>query len=166
MQGNRYWREIEAKIRPEDYPLAKIVEIDGIVALIGPAPSIPPGVPICDYCGLVSSPIMEHRETRARLCKISCYSMLGLRRAVLQATRLTPSRAPSRTLVRVVAVVEGAYFYVVIPGWNYKKNVRVYFSSLPNKMRPLVDVGKRFHARVNVGAESIDELRFDSWEPE
>ncbi len=81
--------------------------------------------------------------------------------------RLPPSRAPSRTLVRVVEIdLEGAYFYVVIPGWNVRTNVRISYDSLPAKLRPLVKVGKRFHARVNVGAETREELRFDSWESE
>ncbi len=141
-KGNRYWKEVIIKINVPS------TTTEGR----------------CRYCGLVSSPVMEHRETRVRLCKVNCYFRPWVRKLVVKA--LLSSEMPSRTLVRVVAVVEGAYFYVVIPGWNWKTNVRVYFNSLPNKMRSLVDVGKRFHARVNIGAESIDELRFDSWEPE
>jgi hypothetical protein len=59
---------------------------------------------------------------------------------------------------------KGVYFYVVIPGWNVRKNVRIDYDSFPDEMRPLVTIGKRFHARVNVGAETRKDLYFDSWE--
>jgi hypothetical protein len=76
-----------------------------------------------------------------------------------------PSRKPWRTLVRVEEVEPGEdYFYVIISGWNPRKKIRVSFDDLPNDIRSLVKLEKRFHAQVNVGAENHEDLYFDSWE--
>lgn len=76
-----------------------------------------------------------------------------------------PSRRPWRTLVRVEEVeAESEYFYVIISGWSSREKIRITFDDLPNRFRPLIKPQKRFHAQVNVGAESADDLYFDSWE--
>ncbi len=64
-RGNRYWREVVIKIN---------------------APStITEGR--CRYCGLVSSPLMEHRETGVRLCKVTCYFLPWVRKITVEAMR-------------------------------------------------------------------------------
>jgi len=78
-----------------------------------------------------------------------------------------PSRKPWRTLVRVEEVeLAEKYFYAVVPGWNLRKKIRLYVDDLPREMQPLVTPGKRFHAQVNVGAKSEEELYFHAWESE
>ncbi len=78
-----------------------------------------------------------------------------------------PSRKPWRTLVRVEEVeFDEKYFYAVVPGWNPRKKIRLYFDDLPQEMQHLIRPGKRFHAQVNVGAKSEEELYFDAWESE
>lgn len=78
-----------------------------------------------------------------------------------------PSRKPWRTLVRVEEVEhDKKYFYVVVPGWNSRKKIRLYFDDLPQEMQSLIQPGKRFHAQVNVGATNEDELYFHAWETE
>ncbi len=77
------------------------------------------------------------------------------------------TREPSRTLVRVDSVeMKDRYFYVIIPGWNPRKKIRLVYEDLPNEMHALIEPGKRFHACVNVGAETHEELYLDSWEAE
>ena len=92
----------------------------------------------------------------------------GLERCIQEFNGVfQPSRAPSRALVRVVDKdPEGAYFYVVLPGWNARKKVRIDYDDLPDEMRDLVEIDKRFHAQANVGAESHEDLYLDLWEPE
>lgn len=78
-----------------------------------------------------------------------------------------PSRKPWRTLVRVEEVEEDSnqkYFYVVVPGWDTRKKIRLYFDDLPSTMHKVIKAGKRFHAQVNVGAEIDGDLYFDGWE--
>lgn len=78
-----------------------------------------------------------------------------------------PDRRPWRTLVRVEEVVEEGptkSVYVVLPGWDPNKVVRLGLEDLPANIQPLAKVGKRFHAQVNVGADRDDELYFVEWE--
>lgn len=78
-----------------------------------------------------------------------------------------PSRRPWRSLVRVEEVeIAGGYFYVIVPGWDPRKKMRVSLKDLPANMRDLVRPEKRFHAQVNVGAEKHEDLYFDRWEAE
>jgi len=78
-----------------------------------------------------------------------------------------PSRKPWRTLVRVEEVeLAEKYFYAVVSGWNPRKKIRLYVDDLPREMQSLVTPGKRFHAQVNVGAKSEEELYFHAWESE
>ena len=78
-----------------------------------------------------------------------------------------PTRKPWRTLIRVEEMDEdGKYFYVVVSGWDPSKKMRLYLEHLPEKIRLLIEPGKRLHAQVNVGAESYAELYFDEWEPD
>ena len=76
-----------------------------------------------------------------------------------------PSRQPWRTLVRVAAVDEdGGFFYVVVPGWSPRKKIRLYNDGVPDEIQRLLEPGTRFHAEVNIGAGSDEDLFFVSWE--
>ncbi len=74
-----------------------------------------------------------------------------------------PSKGLSRTLIRVDRVVEGSV-YVVIPGWHPTKKVRLKLKELPLSLQERVCAGKRFHARVNVGAYRLTDLRIFDYE--
>jgi hypothetical protein len=84
------------------------------------------------------------------------------------AGRFRPHRKSWRTLIRVEDVERegprGGYFYVVLPGWNDRIKVRIPFDDVPEEIRPLVEVDRRFHAQVNVGAQQHEELYFWDWE--
>lgn len=78
-----------------------------------------------------------------------------------------PTRRPWRTLVRVAEVDdEGGYFYAIVPAWDSQQKIRLYKDNLPDKIRNRVELGRRFHAQVNTGAESHEDLFFISWESE
>ena len=57
------------------------------------------------------------------------------------------------------------FFYVVVPGWDVRAKVRLDLDSLEEEIKCLVEPGKRFHAKVNIGAQSSRDLYFDEWEP-
>lgn len=76
-----------------------------------------------------------------------------------------PKRRPWRTLVRVAAMdEEGGYFHVVVPGWSPWKKIRLYNDGVPDEIQRLLEPGRRFHAEVNIGAGSDEDLFFVSWE--
>ena len=75
-----------------------------------------------------------------------------------------PTRRPWRTLVRVDEVTDGGYLYAIVPAWSPQRKIRLYKDSLPEEILDLVEPGKRFHAQVNIGAESHEDLFFDDWE--
>ena len=75
-----------------------------------------------------------------------------------------PTRRPWRTLVRVDEVTDGGYLYAIVPAWSPQQKIRLYKDSLPKEILDLVEPGKRFHAQVNIGAESHEDLFFDDWE--
>jgi CheY-like chemotaxis protein len=80
---------------------------------------------------------------------------------------IAPSRRPWRTLVRVYDIErDRGFFYVVVPGWDVRAKVRLDLDSVGDKIKCLVEPGKRFHAKVNIGAQSADDLYFDEWETE
>lgn len=60
-----------------------------------------------------------------------------------------------RTLIRIEKI-DSEYLYVVIPGWNPHKIVKI---PLNNLSFPL-----RTHAYVNIGADDEKDLTFDKWE--
>ena len=78
-----------------------------------------------------------------------------------------PKRRPWRTLVRVAEVdADGRYFYVVVPAWNPRQKVRLYYDSVSEGIQETLEPDMRFHALVNIGAASDEELFFDRWESE
>ena len=77
-----------------------------------------------------------------------------------------PARRPWRTLVRVRDAEEADYCHVVVPAWNRHQAIRLYFQDVPEEIRPRMKAGARLHAKVNIGADSFEEIYFDEWEPE
>jgi len=77
-----------------------------------------------------------------------------------------PARRPWRTLVRVHDAEEADYCHVVVPAWDPHKKIRLYFQDIPEEVRQRMKAGARLHAKVNVGADSFEEIYFDEWEPE
>lgn len=81
------------------------------------------------------------------------------------AGRVRPTRRGWRTLVRVEDASEGMV-YVILPSWNANEVVALPLRDLPTDLRPLATEGRRFHTKVNLGAETQSELFFFDWEPE
>ena len=73
-----------------------------------------------------------------------------------------PTRKPWRTLVRIEEVVETsgaqAMLYVVVPAWRSDEVIRVRADSFPGLGG--VKAGIRFHAHVNLGAVTQEQLFF------
>lgn len=80
---------------------------------------------------------------------------------------VAPSRRPWRTLVRVYDIDrDRGFFYVIVPGWDVRAKVRLDHEKVPEEISRLIAPGRRFHAQVNIGAESAHDLYFDEWETE
>ena len=78
-----------------------------------------------------------------------------------------PARKPWRTLVRVDDVSQdGCYCHVIVPAWNPHQAIRMHFQDIPRRVLPNMTGGLRLHAKVNIGAERIEDVYFDEWEPE
>lgn len=65
---------------------------------------------------------------------------------------------PVRTLVRVLSV-DSDLVGLVIPGWNPHYTIWRRTDDFPRELRPLLAVGKRFHARVNMNAQIPEEIQ-------
>lgn len=71
-----------------------------------------------------------------------------------------------RTLVSVHYVTAN-YLWLKVPAWDSEQTVRLNKTVVPLSILDLADRGqKHFHARVNIGAEHADDLRFHDWEDE
>jgi hypothetical protein len=72
-----------------------------------------------------------------------------------------------RALIRIVSAEEN-HIKVVIPGWSMQwsvhKTVTIPKENLPPEI--VVSVGKRLHAKVNLGAENPEDIEFSEWESE
>lgn len=79
-----------------------------------------------------------------------------------------PHRRPWRNQVRVVDVgdKDRGVFYVTVPGWRGDERIGVLRADVPPGVRARLVEGYRLHAKVNIGAESADELFFQDWEEE
>src|SRR5574341_1473652 len=78
-----------------------------------------------------------------------------------------PSRRPWRTLVSVVEVDKESAdnkLFVIISAWNSAEVVRLLFDLVPPELRLHIQVGARFYAQVNIGAEDQNDLYFDQFE--
>lgn len=78
-----------------------------------------------------------------------------------------PSRRPWRTLVRVAELDDQRQLvYVIVPPWDVRKKIPIDVDSLPFAIRNRLAPGRRFHAMVNTGADSHEDLFFEAWETE
>jgi CheY-like chemotaxis protein len=78
-----------------------------------------------------------------------------------------PVRKPWRALIRVedVRSPQGVPFvYVTVPSWNPQEIVRLPQDVFGPELMSRVKPGMRLHAKVNLGAESHEELFFEDWE--
>ena len=74
------------------------------------------------------------------------------------------NRKPTRALVRIEEISE-RHAYLVVPAFASDDVIRVMKTDLPEPIQNAFAKGKlRFHAQVNLGAESDDQLFFESWE--
>jgi hypothetical protein len=79
-------------------------------------------------------------------------------------TDFTPSRRPWRTQVHVVDLEEDhGRMYVQVPAWSGEL-IRLGTKDVPVEVQAHLQQDYRCHARVNLGAESLDELYFVDWE--
>ena len=75
------------------------------------------------------------------------------------------SRKAWRTLVRVEEVDrEQGMVYVIVPSWSVHEKVLIDIDSVPRSMRNYLETDHRFHAHVNTGALSHEDLFFEKWE--
>ena len=78
-----------------------------------------------------------------------------------------PARKAWRTLVRIDDVSQdGRYCHVIVPAWNPHQAIRIYLQDIPQHVLLNMRTGLRVHAKVNIGAESFEDVYFDEWEPE
>ncbi len=78
-----------------------------------------------------------------------------------------PGRIPRRTLVRVAKINQESGEEVVdavIPAWDPYQAVRFPASMLPESFRSSIDRDHRLFAKVNIGAQSYEELFFYDFE--
>ncbi len=63
-----------------------------------------------------------------------------------------------RTLLRITSYLPD-WIFVIIPGWNSELEVGIKISEIPWGVRAYgLQIGRRFYAKVNLGAESIADL--------
>ena len=76
------------------------------------------------------------------------------------------TRRPWRTLVRFEEFDDDCdYCYVVVPGWDAQKRIRLQNSDCPDSIVQQAKSGQsRCHAKVNLGAEADEDLYFTEWE--
>ena len=78
-----------------------------------------------------------------------------------------PTRRPWRTLVRVAETDDQRQLaYVIVPPWDVRQKIPIDMDSLPSEIRDRLAPDRRFHALVNTGADSHEDLFFESWEPQ
>jgi hypothetical protein len=83
------------------------------------------------------------------------------------AEKFTSNRKPWRTLVRIDDLDdENGFFYMIIPAWNPNQIIRIKKTDIPQKVSEKFKTRSRFHAQVNLGAESNRDIYFDNWESE
>ena len=75
------------------------------------------------------------------------------------------TRRPWRTLVRIEEISESKdYVYVVVPGWNVHKKIRVQTESSSQLRLSFDRLPTRLFAKVNIGAISDEQIYFCEWE--
>ncbi len=67
------------------------------------------------------------------------------------------------TLVRIIEV-DHEIVKAVIPSWNTQTVVNISVQSIPEQIRSQLKKGVRLFVRVNIGAKSAENLRFEHFE--
>ncbi len=76
---------------------------------------------------------------------------------------MKPSERLWRTAIRLETFKDGYGF--IIPGWNPSQIVTIAPEDLPSDIKLWISYGqRRFHVRINIGAECAEDLRFEEWE--
>ncbi|MDF5713897.1 MAG: hypothetical protein PUP93_08380 [Rhizonema sp. NSF051] len=92
----------------------------------------------------------------------------GIEDSKLELCGNVPStRKSHRTIVRISNIDEESHERVVdafIPGWNPHKAVRFPASLVPEQLWDALNPNARLFARVNIGAETSDDLYFEQFE--
>jgi hypothetical protein len=78
------------------------------------------------------------------------------------------SRQPWRTLVRIEEYDKTReVLHVVIPAWDANQTIGLQIQDVSNEIQQRILEGhEHFHAQVNLGAETYEDLYFTAWEPE
>ena len=53
---------------------------------------------------------------------------------------------------------------VIVSGWDPHEGVKLLLADLPKKARECKEFPARFFAKVNIGADSNEDLYFEEWE--
>jgi hypothetical protein len=70
-----------------------------------------------------------------------------------------------RTLIKIVGISGGRTVRAIVPGWNPHLPVSFNINLVKQKHRRCALPGAYFIGRVNIGAESADQLRFERLKP-
>ena len=63
----------------------------------------------------------------------------------------------------IISVTRFDSFDVIVPSWNPKQKFTIRYEDIPKDLCPLVSPGKRLHAKANIGAERLQDVRFKDW---
>jgi len=77
--------------------------------------------------------------------------------------KITPTTKMWRTLIRIESVNKSGV-YVIIPGWSVKTKVFIDKKNIPPVIFNAMTEGGRYHVQCNIGAECLEDLRFNNWE--
>lgn len=70
-----------------------------------------------------------------------------------------------RTLIRIKSITPENVF-IIIPDWDSQQEIQLPLCSLPLNIVLAINEGqKRLHVKVNLGAETVEDLGFQDWEP-
>ena len=78
-----------------------------------------------------------------------------------------PSRKPHRTLMRILRTdlkQSPKSIEVVLSSWTSDEAIRLPLEMLPEELHQYANIGERFYAMVNVGADTQEELFFEYFE--
>lgn len=68
-----------------------------------------------------------------------------------------------RQLLRVTKITDDSVFFVV-PGWSVETNIPVKKDEIPIEIIEKVLIGARFFAYVNIGVDSVNDIKIKDWE--
>ena len=92
--------------------------------------------------------------------------MSGIERCIAENDgRFSADRRPWRTQIEVVDIDENCKCaWVIVMGRSADERTSIFMNELPKHIQTDLKKGRMLHAKVNVGAQSREELYFDDWE--